>query len=167
MLFAWLPVIHAGATEGPQHWRPAATAADQPDSASLSGHRRAVAPPSLPSVTFYVAQNGKDSWSGKLAAPNSTGTDGPFATFEHARAQVQSLNKSGLGLVKVQFRAGTYFLPATEQLTAADSGTTSTTIVYENYPGESPVLSGGVRIQNWTNVSGNLSLIRRKKISWH
>src|SRR5258708_20497107 len=24
-----------------------------------------------------------------------------------------------------------------------------------NYPGESPVLSGGVRIQNWTNVSGN------------
>jgi len=132
------------------------TAADESHAASLSGRRRAVVPPSLPSVTFYVAQNGKDSWSGKLPAPNSTNTDGPLATFEHARAQVQSLNKSGLGQVKVQFRAGTYFLPATEELTAADSGTTSTSIVYENYPGESPVLSGGVRIQNWTNVSGNM-----------
>jgi hypothetical protein len=156
VLLAWLPLIHAGATEDTQHWRPAAIAVDQRHAASLSGRRRAVAPPSPPSVTFYVAQNGKDSWSGKLPAPNSSSTDGPFATFEYARAQVQSLNKTGLGQVKVQFRAGTYFLSATEELTAADSGTTSTRIVYENYPGESPVLSGGMRIQNWTNVSGNM-----------
>ena len=44
------------------------------------------APPT--SVTFYVSPSGKDSWSGTLAAPNSAGTDGPFATFEHARAVV-------------------------------------------------------------------------------
>lgn len=55
----------------------------------------------------------------------------------------------------VQFRGGTYFLPATEMFTAADSGSTATQIVYQNYPGESPVFSGGMRIQNWTNVSGN------------
>ena len=39
--------------------------------------------------------------------------------------------------------------------TAADSGSATTGIVYQNYPGESPVFSGGVRVQNWTNTSGN------------
>jgi len=107
------------------------------------------------SVTFYVAPNGKDSWSGTLAAPNGAGTDGPFATIDSARAAVQPLNKAGLSQVAVQFRAGTYFLPATEIFTAADSGTAATEIVYQNYPGESPAISGGVRVQNWINVSGN------------
>jgi hypothetical protein len=107
------------------------------------------------SDTFYVAPDGSDSWSGTLAAPNPTNTDGPFSTFDHARAIVRSLNKSGLNQVTVQFRGGTYFLIATEMLTAADSGSTTTQIVYQNYPGESPVVSGGVRVQNWINVSGN------------
>jgi uncharacterized protein (TIGR03437 family) len=106
--------------------------------------------------TFYVAPNGNDSWSGTLPAPNGTNSDGPFASFDRARAAVQALNKSGLNQVTVQFRNGTYYLPATEQLTAADSGTASTPIVYQNYPGESPAISGGVRVQNWTNVSGNM-----------
>jgi hypothetical protein len=57
--------------------------------------------------------------------------------------------------VNVQFRAGTYFFPATEMLSAADSGSATTQIVYENYPGESPVFSGGVRVQNWTNTGAN------------
>jgi hypothetical protein len=57
--------------------------------------------------------------------------------------------------VNVEFRAGTYFLPETEVLTAADSGSATTAITYQNYPGESPVISGGVRLQNWTNASGN------------
>jgi uncharacterized protein (TIGR03437 family) len=63
------------------------------------------------SVTFYVSPSGKDSWSGTLPAPNGAGTDGPFATFDRARAAVQSLNKSGLTQVSVQFRAGTYSFP--------------------------------------------------------
>ncbi len=113
------------------------------------------APAPASSANFYVAPNGSDSWSGKLAAPNPAGTDGPFATFDHARATVASLDKSGLTQVTVQFRGGTYYLPATEQFTAADSGTASTPIVYANFPGEAPVFSGGVRLQGWTNASGN------------
>ena len=123
--------------------------------AAATGRRRAVARPSGPSVTFYVAPNGNDTWSGKLAAPNSANSDGPFATFDHARSVVRSLNKAGLEQVNVQFRTGTYFLPATVEFTASDSGTAGTVIVYENYSGESPVISGGVRIRNWTNTSGN------------
>ena len=111
--------------------------------------------PAPTSVTFYVAPNGNDFWSGTLPAPNSTNTDGPFATFDRARALVQSIVKAGLSQVNVQFRAGTYFLPATEMFTAADSGSATMQIVYQNYPGESPVISGGVRVQNWTNSGGN------------
>jgi len=112
--------------------------------------------PAPTSVTFYVSPAGNDLWSGRLAAPNSSNTDGPFATFERARAVVQSINQLGFAKISVQFRAGTYFLPATEMLSAADSGSPTTSIVYQNYPGESPVISGGVRVQNWTNLSGNM-----------
>jgi len=94
-------------------------------------------------VTFYVAPDGNDSWSGTLRAPNARHTNGPFATFDHARTVVQSLNKAGVKQVVVQFRDGTYFLPETVQFTAADSGTPGTEIVYQNYRGESPVISGG------------------------
>ena len=107
------------------------------------------------SVTFYVAPNGSDLWSGRLPSPNSANTDGPFATIDHARAFLQSINKAGLNQVNVRLRAGTYFLPATQMFTAADSGTAAAPISYQNYPGESPILSGGVRIQNWTNAGGN------------
>jgi uncharacterized protein (TIGR03437 family) len=111
------------------------------------------APPT--SVTYYVAPNGDDSWSGTLASPNAAGTDGPFATLDHARAAVQTLNKAGLTQITVQVRAGTYYLPSTIQFTAADSGSPSLNITYQNYPGESPVISGGVRLTNWTNTGGN------------
>ena len=107
------------------------------------------------SETLYVAPNGNDSWSGSLAAPNPANTDGPFATFDRARAAVRSLNKSGLTQVLVEFRGGTYFLPATEMFAAADSGSASTAIVYQNFPGEAPAFSGGLRVANWTNPSGN------------
>ncbi len=112
--------------------------------------------PAPAAVTFYVAPNGNDLWSGRLSAPNSDNTDGPIATFDHARAFLQTINKAGLNQVNVQFRGGTYFLPSTILFTAADSGSATTPIVYQNYPGESPAFSGGVRVQNWTNTSSNV-----------
>ena len=116
-------------------------------SLSLSGTGGAAA--------FFVSPAGNDSWTGTLSAPNSTSTDGPFRTFHKARVTVQSVNKTGLSQVVVQFRAGTYFLQGTENFTAADSGSSGTQIVYENFPGETPIISGGMRVTNWTNTSGN------------
>ncbi|NQU53107.1 MAG: DUF1349 domain-containing protein [Bacteroidetes bacterium] len=40
---------------------------------------------------FYVATNGNDSWSGTLSAPNSTNSDGPFASIERAQKAVRKL----------------------------------------------------------------------------
>ena len=111
--------------------------------------------PAPTSVTFYVAPDGNDLWSGRLAAPNSANTDGPLATFDRARMMVQSIGKAGLTQVNVEFRAGTYYLASTEMFTSADSGSPSLNISYQNYPGESPVISGGIRVRNWTNTNGN------------
>ncbi len=52
--------------------------------------------PGQNTVTFYVAPDGNNAWIGTLPAPNAAHSDGPFATFERARAQVQSLNKTGV-----------------------------------------------------------------------
>lgn len=114
-----------------------------------------VQPPPLPSITLYVSPNGNDSWSGTIPDPAPDGSDGPFATIDHARLTVQTLNQAAYSQISVQFRGGTYILPAPEQFTAADSGSAMAPIVYQNYPGETPVFSGGMVLQNWTNVSGN------------
>ena len=124
------------------------------NSATLAATLAVQAPPPV-TVTFYVSPSGNDSWSGTLPAPSADGSDGPLATFDAARAAVQGANQANVAQIVVQFRGGTYFLPATETFTAADSGSAATQIVYRNYPGETPVFSGGMAVTNWTNVSGN------------
>lgn len=52
-------------------------------------------------------------------------------------------------------RAGTFFLPQPLSFTSADSGTGSVEIYWQNYPGESPAISGGRQITNWTQGSGS------------
>ncbi len=89
---------------------------------------------------FYVAKNGNDSWSGRLAAPNADGTDGPFASLERAQAAMRA------STVKTTYvREGTHGLPRTLDLGAQDSG-----IRILGYPGEQAVLSGGERVGGFT-----------------
>jgi hypothetical protein len=108
------------------------------------------------SVVIYVsATDGSDRWSGRLPRPAFDRTDGPLASLNHARQVVQAIDKTGLDRVLVLFRGGTYYIPSTVTFRKADSGTADTEIVYRNFPGESPVFSGGVRVQNWINAGGN------------
>ncbi|HMH45051.1 MAG TPA: hypothetical protein VK557_16295, partial [Pyrinomonadaceae bacterium] len=104
---------------------------------------------------FVSATDGNDHWSGRFPFPSHDRTDGPLATFDHAREVVQSIDKTRVDRVTVFFRGGTYYLPATVTFVEADSGTARTEIIYENFPGESPLFSGGVRVQNWVNQGGN------------
>ena len=65
-------------------------------------------------ITFHVAPNGQDAWSGKLAAPNSDGTDGPFATLVRARQAARKVIEGGLTEpLTVLVRGGKYFLEET------------------------------------------------------
>ena len=107
---------------------------------------------------FYVATNGNDTWSGTLAAPNSNNTDGPFASISRAQTAVQKILQNPKGRTKpiqVLVRAGSYYLKQPLTFTSADSGTASLQVNWSNFPDEAPVISGGMRITNWTK-NGNL-----------
>jgi parallel beta-helix repeat protein len=111
-----------------------------------------------PDTDFYVAPNGRDSWSGKLAVPNAAGTDGPFATLGRAREAVRALKSLG-GLkapITVMIRAGKYFLEDPVVFSREDSGTRQYPITYQAYVGERPVLSGGRRVSGWKSYRGDI-----------
>ena len=115
------------------------------------------------STTFYVATDGNDSWNGTLASPNTKMTNGPFASLAKAQEAVEALRKSSpTTVITVQVRRGTYYLPlshtkpGTLTFSAADSGSDSAPVTWENFPEEHPVVSGGMPVSGWTHVSGTL-----------
>ncbi len=98
---------------------------------------------------FYVSPVGRDTWSGRLPAPNRAKTDGPFATLEQARKAVRAARAQARRVIRVQLRGGTYWLKQGVVFEPEDSGSEGAPVVYEAYPGEKPVLSGGVRVTGW------------------
>jgi parallel beta-helix repeat protein len=102
-------------------------------------------------ANFYVAKDGQDKWSGRLASPNTLRTDGPFATLARARDAVRSLRTSSgaKAPIRVLLRGGTYFITEPIVFTPEDSGTADAPITYAAYPGEKPILSGGLAIKGW------------------
>ncbi len=113
--------------------------------------RVAPSQPNPASGDFYVAPNGQDNWSGRLAAPNASSTDGPFATLTRARNAVRSVLASGAEAnpIRVLVRNGTYFLTEPLVFGPKDSGTADAPVTYAAYPGEKPILSGGLTIKSW------------------
>jgi len=102
-------------------------------------------------LLLYVATNGNDAWSGRLAEPNATKTDGPLATPGRARDEIRRLKAAGQASqgTTVLVRAGVYYLEEPLRFGPEDSGTAQAPITYAAYPGETPVLSGGRRITRW------------------
>ncbi|MFA0748524.1 MAG: hypothetical protein ACO2PL_09415, partial [Armatimonadota bacterium] len=112
------------------------------------------------SVTFYVAVNGNDSWSGRLPSPNRTKTDGPFATLKRALEAVKTLKEQQGGTLRqpvtIYLRGGTYFLTEPITITPEHSGTEKFPVTIAAYRNERPILSGGRKIVGWkpTTVNG-------------
>ncbi|MDW8807274.1 RICIN domain-containing protein [Streptomyces scabiei] len=99
-------------------------------------------------ATYYVSPDGDDSDSGTISAP--------FRTLQHARDVVRTVNDDMTGDINVYLRGGTYPVTSTINFTSADSGTNGNRVVYAAYPGEKPVLEGGVPVTGWTQHSGNI-----------
>ncbi|PPS71011.1 MULTISPECIES: RICIN domain-containing protein [Streptomyces] len=99
-------------------------------------------------ATYYVSPDGSDSNSGTVSAP--------FKTLQHARDVVRTVNDSMTGDTNVYLRGGTYPVSSTINFASADSGTNGHHVVYAAYPGEKPVLDGGVQVTGWTQHSGNI-----------
>jgi len=105
---------------------------------------------------FYVATRGRDSWSGRLPAPNNARSDGPFLTLARARDAVRELRSKRVfsGPVVVFVRGGRYELARPLVFTSEDSGTDEAPVTYAAYRHENPVLSGGRLIAGWKRTPG-------------
>jgi hypothetical protein len=97
---------------------------------------------------IYVSPTGSDAAAGTIAAP--------FATLARARAKADSVKSSGT--VNVWLRGGTYYLTAPVVFGPSNSGTAAAPIIYQGYPGEKAVISGGIKLTNqtWTVSSGSI-----------
>jgi len=81
---------------------------------------------------YFVSVSGHDTNPGTLGKP--------FATLQRAQQAVRQRRGD------VFLRGGTYYLPETLVFTAKDSGTKESPVIFQNYQGEKPVISGGVRL---------------------
>ncbi|MEV1014070.1 RICIN domain-containing protein [Micromonospora sp. NPDC049801] len=98
--------------------------------------------------TYYVAPDGNDSNAGTQASP--------FKTVQRARDVVRTVNANMSGDINVYLRGGRYPVTSTVEFGASDSGTNGYRISYAAYPGETPILDGGVPVTGWTQHSGNI-----------
>jgi hypothetical protein len=97
------------------------------------------------SKDIYVSPKGSDQAIGTI--------DKPFATIERARDEVRLLIGSGLQEdINVILRGGKYALHNTLVLGLEDSPKSPYQVTYRNYQEESPVLSSGVEVTNWSKL---------------
>jgi hypothetical protein len=130
-------------------------------SACAELERTAPLPGYLDQRVLHVSPRGDDSWTGRLAAPNPQGTDGPLATLAGARDVLRELRyeRGQSGPFRVLIHGGTYELPDTLVL-APEDGAHSTPnidalskeahVVYEAFEDDRPVISGGTRLTGWS-----------------
>ena len=97
---------------------------------------------------YFVSPQGKDTWSGHKPVANKLHTDGPFATLDRAIQAARLARKPNASPV-ILLRGGTYYLKNTVVLTPEDSN-----LVISAYPGENPILSGGVRLNGFKVNNG-------------
>ncbi|MCA1808751.1 MAG: right-handed parallel beta-helix repeat-containing protein, partial [Lentisphaerae bacterium] len=91
---------------------------------------------------FYVAPDGSDDAPGTLQHP--------FATVARARQAVRDIpGRSQRDAIHVLLRGGVYYLSEPLVFGLEDSLAGGGTTTYAAYPGERPVLSGGIPINNW------------------
>lgn len=105
---------------------------------------------------YYVAMNGRDTWTGKLPAPNKAGTDGPVATLaralELARHTKQAPPENYAG-ARIFVRGGAYPQNKSLTLTAEDSGTADVPLQISAYKDEAVRIIGGREVANWKPVT--------------
>ncbi len=100
-----------------------------------------VAETSFAASVLYVSPEGNDGNVGTI--------DAPVRTIEKARDMVRAITPTMQADITVYLRGGTYELQNTLTFDQRDSGMNGFSIVYENYPGESPVISGGRHVYGW------------------
>ena len=110
----------------------------------------------LSEFMLFVATDGNDNWSGRIAAPNTDKSDGPFATLERARDEIRILKQAGEmpdGGMTVEVRGGVYQREQPFVLSGEDSGSNDAPITYRARKGEEVRLTGGKAVTNFQPVT--------------
>lgn len=117
-----------------------------------------ISAPLLSAADLFVSPAGRDTWSGRIAAPAADGTDGPFATLERARDEIRRRRTASATAepFTVQVRDGRYALARPLQLEARDSGTAAAPVVWRGYRDERPLILGGKSIGQFTVHEGKI-----------
>src|ERR1700691_1181320 len=107
-----------------------------------------------PQTTLYVAPWG----SGSAFSATQPGS------LSGAQAKVRTLTPTMTGNIIVYLYGGTYQLTSSftlvENSTTHDSGTGGHNVIYEAYPGQVPVISGGKTITGWSVYNSSLNIYR-------
>ena len=116
-------------------------------------------------LVFLAARMFGGAQSTLFVSPGGSGTSfsqtQPGNLFA-ARDLIRTMSPSMTGNVVVYLYGGTYQLTNSFQLQentkTHDSGTGGYNIVYEGYPGQIPIISGGIVVTNWSlfNASSNI-----------
>jgi hypothetical protein len=99
-------------------------------------------------VTLFVAPEGSDDNPGTQQQP--------FASLQRARDAIRDLKlRQGLstGGVTVYVRGGCYRVEQTLEMNQDDSGTSEAPVIYRAFPQESPIFTGGVRLDGFQPLS--------------
>jgi hypothetical protein len=110
-------------------------------------------------ASYYVSPSGSDTNPGTVTAP--------FKTITKARDTVRTINQSMTGDIYVYLRGGDYRIVSTITFDVQDSGSSGHRIIYQAYPGETPILNGAEKISGFTPSSGGVyksQLTRTKKL---
>ena len=99
-------------------------------------------------ATYYVSPSGSDGNPGSMSAP--------FLTITKARDVVRTVNANMTADIVVYLRGGNYPVSSTIAFAPQDSGTNGHRILYQAYPGETPVLNGAAKVTGWTVSSGSV-----------
>ncbi len=90
---------------------------------------------------LYISPTGDD---------NHPGTEEePLASIPRAKEIIREINTDMTGDIIVYLREGTYVLDEAVVFDERDSGQNGFNVIYQAYPGEKPVISGGQSITEW------------------
>lgn len=115
-------------------------------------------------MNLYLATNGNDRWSGRLAAPNAAKTDGPLASMAEVAKRLQALVAGRIfhpdqypvtelpkGPITVWIRGGIY--PFEKPVVLGPDH--SWPVTFKAFGREKPVFSGARRVTEWQTGTVN------------
>ena len=107
-------------------------------------------------VEYYVSADGNDANNGSI--------DSPFKTLEKARDTVRGISKENTN-INIYIRGGEYRFNSSFELSAADSGSDTCSIVYSAYNNEKVIFRGDVDlgINDYISENGNIRTYDLKK----